>query len=102
FVGFVPSRNTAIAMIVVIDSAKAVSDHGGVAAAPVFKDIAEAALRHLGVTRTLNPAPPVLLAQNHDSNSTLDPASAPNAADPIVSLVADGPPGTVPAVRGMS
>ncbi|HZT75091.1 MAG TPA: penicillin-binding transpeptidase domain-containing protein [Vicinamibacterales bacterium] len=102
FVGFVPSRNPAIAMIVVIDSAKAVSDHGGVAAAPVFKDIAEAALRHLGVTPTLNPAPPVLLAQNHDSNSTLDPASAPNAADPIVSLVADGPPGTVPDVRGMS
>ncbi len=100
FVGFMPSRNPAIAMIVVIDSAKAVSDHGGIAAAPVFQRIGEVALRYLGVSPTINPAPPVLLAKQQDTN--IDPASASGAADAKVSLVADGPPGTVPDVRGMS
>ena len=100
FVGFVPSRSPAIAMIVVIDSAKAVSDHGGVAAAPIFKRIAESALRYLGVSPTLNPLPPVLVAKQQDT--TIDPTSTAAAADARVSLVADGPPGTVPDVRGMS
>ena len=100
FVGFVPSRNPAIAMIVVIDSAKAVSDHGGVAAAPVFQRIADAAVRYLGVPPTVNPAPPVLLAKQQDAS--IDPASTNESADARVSLVADGPPGTVPDVRGLS
>jgi len=100
FVGFVPSRNPSIAMIVVIDSAKAVSDHGGIAAAPVFKRIAESALRYLGVSPTINPMPPVLLVKQQDAN--VDPTSANDPADAKVSLVADGPPGTVPDVRGMS
>jgi cell division protein FtsI (penicillin-binding protein 3) len=100
FVGFVPSRNPVLAMIVVIDSAKAVSDHGGIAAAPVFKRIAESALRYLGVSPTINPMPPVLLVKQQDAN--IDPASANDSADAKVSLVADGPPGTVPDVRGMS
>ena len=100
FVGFVPSRNPAIAMIVVIDSAKAVSDHGGIAAAPVFQRIADAAIRYLGVPPTVNPAPPVLLAKQQDAS--IDPASTNESADARVSLVADGPPGTVPDVRGLS
>ena len=100
FVGFLPSRNPAIAMIVVIDSAKAVSDHGGVAAAPVFQRIGEAAVRYLGLAPTLNPAPPVLVAQQQDTH--VDTASVANPADAKVSLVADGPPGTVPDVRGLS
>jgi len=100
FVGFAPSRNPAIAMIVVIDAAKAVSDHGGIAAAPVFKRIAESALRYLGVSPTINPAPPVLLAKEQET--AIDPTSAGDSTDAKVSLVADGPPGTVPDVRGMS
>jgi len=100
FVGFMPSRNPAIAMIVVIDAAKAVSDHGGVAAAPVFQRIAEAAVRYLGLSPTINPAPPVLVAREQEH--ALDPTSGGEPAEPKVSLVADGPPGTVPDVRGMS
>src|SRR5262249_52043743 len=46
------------------------------------------------------PAPPVLVAKQQDA--TIDPTSAEAAADAKVSLVADGPPGTVPDVRGMS
>src|SRR5205814_8269001 len=53
FIGFVPSRNPALAMVVVIDSAHGPNgDHGGTVAAPIFKNIAEPALRYLGVPPT--------------------------------------------------
>src|SRR5581483_11563776 len=100
FVGFMPSRNPAFAMIVVIDSAKAVSDHGGVAAAPVFQRIAGAAVQYLGLSPSLYPTPPVLVAKRDDA--VADPTSVQQQADARVSLVADGPPGTVPDVRGLS
>ena len=46
FVGFVPSSNPVFAIVVVIDSAKGPNgDHGGTVAAPIFKNIAEPALR---------------------------------------------------------
>jgi len=101
FVGFVPSTNPALAMIVVIDSAKGPNgDHGGMVAAPVFQRIAEPALRYLGVSPTINPAPPVVLAKNGEA--PIEPTTDLTANDAKVSLVADGPPGTVPDLRGMS
>ena len=100
FVGFLPVENPQLAMIVVIDSAKAVSDHGGVAAAPVFQRIAQAAVRYLGIAPTINAAPPVLLAKKDET--PIEPTSDVTGADPRVSLVADGPPGTVPDLHGMS
>jgi cell division protein FtsI (penicillin-binding protein 3) len=63
FIGFVPSRRPALAVVVVIDSPRAKGYYGGTVAAPVFKRIAEATLRHLGVPPTIDPAPPVLVAQ---------------------------------------
>ena len=56
FVGFVPSRNPASTIVVVIDSPHAHGYYGAAVSAPVFKRIAEAALRHLGVGPTLNAA----------------------------------------------
>ena len=44
FVGFIPSRNPALTIIVVIDSPHGNGYTGGAVAAPVFKRIAEAAL----------------------------------------------------------
>ena len=38
-------------MLVVIDSPRAGGYYGGVVAAPIFKRIAEAAIRHLGIPR---------------------------------------------------
>jgi cell division protein FtsI/penicillin-binding protein 2 len=100
FVGFAPSRNPVLAMVVVIDSAKGPNgDHGGMVAAPIFKNIAEPALRYLGVPSTINPAPPVLVAR-HDSAAA--PTRVADREEPVISLIADGPPGTVPDVRGMS
>jgi cell division protein FtsI (penicillin-binding protein 3) len=101
FVGFLPSRDPAIAMIVMIDSAKGPNgDHGGSVAAPIFRRIAEPALRYLGVSPTINPSSAVLVAKRDDTS--FDPVNDAGGADAKVSLVADGPPGTVPDLRGMS
>ena len=62
FLGFVPSRNPAITVIVMIDTPRVGSDTGGVVAAPIFQRIAEASLRYLGVPPNINPAPPIVVA----------------------------------------
>ena len=69
FVGFVPSRKPAVVIVVVIDSPHAHSYYGAAVSAPVFKRIAEATLRHLGVGPTLNAPPPVIVAR-HDGSAT--------------------------------
>jgi cell division protein FtsI (penicillin-binding protein 3) len=99
FVGFVPSRNPAVAIIVVTDSPHAGLNTGGPVSGPVFKRIAEATLRYLGVAPTINPAAPVLVAR-HDSGAPEATSGA--ASEPTVTFVSDGPPGTVPDLRGMS
>ena len=75
FVGFVPSRNPALTIVVVIDSPHARGYYGASVSAPVFKRIAEAALRHLGVGPTLNAPPPVIVAR-HDAESQMGPRPA--------------------------
>src|SRR5439155_8641334 len=100
FIGFAPSRNPALAMVVVIDSAHGPNgDHGGTVAAPIFKRIAEAAMPYLGVPRNVDPEEPVLVARRQ--NGAL-PTALPIASSPAVSFVADGLPGSVPDLRGMS
>jgi cell division protein FtsI (penicillin-binding protein 3) len=100
FVGFVPSRNPALAMVVVIDSAKGPNgDHGGTVAAPIFKNIAEPALRYLGIPPSINPPTPVLVARSDASEIT--PTTRASVDEPVISLVTDGPPGTMPDLRGM-
>ena len=66
FVAFLPSRNPVATIIVVIDSPHGHGYYGGPIAGPVFKRIAEATLRHLGVAPTLNAPPPVLVARTSD------------------------------------
>ena len=61
FVGFLPSRQPALAIIVLIDAPHAGRHYGGDVAAPIFKKIAEAAVRHLGIAPTINPAAPVMV-----------------------------------------
>jgi cell division protein FtsI (penicillin-binding protein 3) len=101
FIGFFPSRNPAAALIVVVDSPHGPNGyHGGSVAAPIFKRISEATLRHLGLAPTINPAPPVLVAQRGEATGHATATSG--DAEPVVSFVADGPPGTVPDLHGMS
>ena len=102
FVGFVPSTNPVFAIVVVIDAAKGPNgDHGGTVAAPIFKKIAEPALRYLGVPLTVNPPSPVLVAR-HSQPGAQTPTNTAATSEPVAGLVAEGPPGTVPDVRGMS
>ena len=100
FIGFVPSRNPLMTVIVMIDSPRIGGDTGGAIAAPIFKHIADASLRMLGVTPTINPQPPVLVARRSDSPVT-------TAAAPIAPAVVTMPPGMsdgggLPDLRGMS
>jgi len=95
FAGFLPSRNPALTIVVVLDSPRGANGHfGGGVSAPIFKRIAEASLRYLGVPPDVNPAPPVLVAK-HD-------APDPSAPAPRLALVTDAQSGTIPDVRGMS
>ena len=79
FVGFLPSRKPALAIIVVIDSPHANGYYGGTVAAPIFKRIAQESLRHLGIGPTINPAPPVLVARNTRRGD--DPAAGERVTD---------------------
>jgi cell division protein FtsI (penicillin-binding protein 3) len=109
FAGFLPSRKPELAIIVMIDSPRANGTSGGVVAAPVFKRIAESALRYLGVPPTFNPAPPVLV---ENTPRPAPPAARPanrirrvepdaDSHQPSVQLVVDA--GRVmPDVRGLS
>ena len=65
FVGFLPSRNPRVAIIVVLDSPHGGAYTGGPVSGPIFQKIAEAALRHFGVAPSINAPPPVLVA--HDA-----------------------------------
>jgi len=98
FVAFVPSKDPAVAIIVVTDSPHAGPYTGGLVSAPVFQRIAEATLRYLGVPPNVDPEPPVLVARQ-DAGV---PASLPAGSQPVISLVADTTPGTMPDVRGLS
>ncbi len=97
FVGFVPSRHPRLAILVVIDTPRNGSRYGGTVAAPIFKNIAEAALRQLGVPRTINPVPPLLVT------SAVNAINAPRVNAPVEPLVMDaGGEALVPNVHGMS
>jgi cell division protein FtsI (penicillin-binding protein 3) len=101
FVGFLPSRNPALAMIVVIDSPHGPNRYyGGPVSAPVFRRIGEAAIRYLGISPSINPMPPVLVARNATAGA--HPTTAAKAATSIVNLVSDHPADAMPDLRGMS
>jgi cell division protein FtsI (penicillin-binding protein 3) len=100
FVGFVPSRDPKITVLVMLDSPKGPAGHfGGPVSGPIFKRIAEATLRYLGVAPTIDPAPPVLVAR-HDEQEAIE--SEPAQESPVVNVLVEAPAGTVPDVRGLS
>ena len=101
FVGFIPSRDPAVAIVVVIDAPHGPNRYfGGTVSAPIFKRIAEPTLQYLGVPPSLNPAPPVLVAGGDDSATA--PGNVAEEPPPLVSLVVDSPAGTVPDLSGLS
>jgi cell division protein FtsI (penicillin-binding protein 3) len=108
FVGFVPSRAPKLVVLCVMDAPKRGGYHGAQAAGPVFKRVAEAALRHLGVPPTINPEPPVLVVRDQ-SPSTPGTPNAPVATRtaattlrPAVDVAGAVREGVMPDVRGLS
>ncbi|MGE0041275.1 MAG: penicillin-binding protein [Vicinamibacterales bacterium] len=101
FVGFVPSRDPRLTIIVVIDSPKAKGYYGGGVAGPVFQRIATASLRQLGIAPTLNAAPPVVVARHAASPLTATSASL---VEPAIVTLQAGPTrdSVVPDLRGLS
>ena len=92
FVGFAPSRKPKFAIIVVVDSPHGVPAYGGTVAAPIFQRIAQAALQHYGVQRTINPPPPLIVERRAPSGPD---SGAPNAPTPTSGPAA--PPTVLPA-----
>jgi len=101
FVGFAPSRKPKFTIIVVVDSPHGVPAYGGTVAAPIFHRIAQAALQHYGVQRTIN-APPPLIVDRRVPNGP-QPTSGPVAASvlPVGTGNSGGDP-VVPDLTGMS
>src|SRR6185436_16810995 len=68
FVGFLPSRDPKVTILVMLDSPRGKNGHfGGAVAAPIFRRIAEATLRYMSVPPSVNPAPPVLVTRQADA-----------------------------------
>jgi len=112
FVGFVPSRKPVFTIVVVVDSPHKVPPYGATVAAPIFKQIATAALRQYGVAPSINPEPPILVAR-HDEEEAPDqpldvargrPASTAGAIPSIVTVdgAARGGDAVIPDLRGLS
>ena len=99
FVGFVPSRDPVFTIIVMIDAPRVGGDTGGAIAAPIWKRIADASLRIKGVTPTINPQPPVMVARIEPSPVT--PAAA--TGDPsVMAIPANMTEAGLPDLRGKS
>ena len=102
FVGFAPARAPQFAMAVRIDNPRGARYTGGAVAAPVFKRVAEAALRYLAVPATINPGRPVLV-QRAGAGPARPPAARPAAlparAAPAVAALGQR---VMPDLRGLS
>ena len=71
-------------------------------AAPIFKRIAEASLRHLGIAPTVNPMPPVLVARHEQgAEPAVQRADAP-PNDLVGAAIQPLQPGVMPDLHGQS
>ena len=89
FTGFAPSRRPELVVIVMIDRPTEGGYYGGTVAAPIFQRFMQAALTHLGVPPTLNPATPLIA---NTGVSTVLPVryTAPTAAQRPTITYVDG------------
>jgi cell division protein FtsI (penicillin-binding protein 3) len=99
FVGFVPADKPRLAIVVAIDEPMAGTYAGGSVAAPVFRRVAEMALRYLGVTPGGTDQPK--LTELAAAAKGMDPASEAMKAvqEAKGQPISDGPQKAAPPVR---
>ncbi len=98
FVGFFPSRKPMLTVLVVIDTPRNGAYFGGTVSGPVFKRIAEVAIRHVGIPRSIEPEAPVVIARNTNQGPTRPVTFvAPGRASAL-----PAPDGLMPDLRGLS
>lgn len=101
FVGFAPSRQPAVTVLVVIDSPRGKGYYGGTVAAPIFARVAEATLRHLGVPRNVDPASHMIVtraaAPDPSGIAARNASTNGNRPRPTVATA----PGVMPDLRGL-
>ena len=100
FAGFVPSRDPVLTVVVMVDTPRVGGDTGGEIAAPIFKRIADASLRRLGVAPTINPLPPVIVARHQENG--VAPAVTPIATPAVMTLSPHAAETGLPDLTGMS
>jgi cell division protein FtsI (penicillin-binding protein 3) len=98
FVGFFPSRKPMLTVLVIIDTPRNGAYYGGAVSGPVFKRIAEVAIRHVGIPRTITPEAPVVIARASSAGTTrpVTFVSPWRASAPAT------PNGLMPDLRGLS
>jgi cell division protein FtsI (penicillin-binding protein 3) len=101
FVGFVPSRKPRAVVLAVIDTPRRNGYYGGLVAAPLFRSVAEATLRRLGVPPNVDPPAPVLVARRGGEPVPVPASVGPTALRPRPVPLAPQA-GVVPDVRGLS
>ena len=89
FVGFVPANDPRLVALVLIDEPE-VNVYGGVVAAPVFRNIAQAALRRLAVAP--EKAAPIPTMQDQSELPSRRAVKQPSAATAIVEANAEATP----------
>jgi cell division protein FtsI (penicillin-binding protein 3) len=97
FVGFVPASSPRLVIAVVLDEPM-IGHYGGDLAGPVFRRVAEASLRYLGVPPS-NTSPKVKVAQDSSPTSVNVPVPDQGPA-PAAAPVAPAAPATVAQVVG--
>jgi membrane peptidoglycan carboxypeptidase len=102
FVGFIPSRKPALAILVVLDSPHGNGYTGGAVSAPIFRRIAESALTYLGVGPNLNAPPPVLVARHDPSRDDEAAPQRVRTASILSATVEPARNGLMPDLRGLS
>jgi cell division protein FtsI (penicillin-binding protein 3) len=102
FVGFIPSRDPRVAIIVVLDSPHGPVYTGGPVSGPIFQKIAQAALRHFGIAPSINAPPPVLVARHTDAQQPYQKAASRDIAAAVIPAGHFGSLQDVPDLRGFS
>ena len=98
FVGFFPSRKPMLTVLVVIDTPRNGAYFGGTVSGPVFKRIAEVAIRHVGIPRSIEPEAPVVIARNTNQG----PTRPVTFVAPGRAFAPPAPDGVMPDLRGLS